>query len=118
MLTKLLGKKYAVETLQFLENGEKYFGEIKDSLETHKSSLSLLMKELEDADLISRREEPYRNMNKVYFKLTENGITVLKYVNLINNLGNENTAKNNQDIHIKNNHGIIANNIQNLNVKK
>ncbi|MBA2846174.1 DNA-binding HxlR family transcriptional regulator [Methanococcus maripaludis] len=122
MLISFLGKKNIFDILNLLsKNEELYFREIEDTLEIHKSTLSKTLKEIEEKGLISRREEATNlKIPKAYFKLTEKGKKVVKYSNMINNLDTDkdDDPKSKQEINFKNNHGIIANNIQNLNVKK
>jgi len=84
MIYELFCKKYVVDILKILKKeSEINLSTISEKVGTHKSSLSKILKEMEEADLIIRREEPYRNMNKVYFKITEKGLKLLEYYNLI-----------------------------------
>ncbi|MBA2858722.1 DNA-binding HxlR family transcriptional regulator [Methanococcus maripaludis] len=84
MIFELLCKKYVVDILKILKNEDEInLSTIVEKIGTHKSSLSKILKEMEEASLVSKREEPYRNMNKVYFKIDKKGIKLLEYYDLI-----------------------------------
>jgi DNA-binding HxlR family transcriptional regulator len=79
MSLKLLAKKHADRVIEYLkENGESYFGQIKNDLNIEQSTLSKLLTELVEENFIIKREEKegYK-LPKTYYKLTELGYGAL-----------------------------------------
>lgn len=118
-VVKAINQKNVKEILLLLNKEEELqFSEIQSILELHKGNLSTTLKELEQEDIVSRREEREdKRIPKAYFKLTEFGKKIMCVYELEDKLQSEKESGN-VNINVKNNHGIVANNIQNLNVKK
>ena len=119
MLLKLLTKKNVKEILLLLNSeGELQFSDIQSTLELHKGNLSTTLKELENENVVLRREKREdKRIPKAYFKLSEFGRKILCIYELEEKLQSEKNSKN-VNIKVNTNHGIIANNIENLHIKK
>ncbi|WP_292459329.1 MarR family transcriptional regulator [Methanothermococcus sp.] len=112
MLFRLLSKKYVKDIIQILNTkGEIGFSELKSKLNVDKSYLSRLLCELEDNQIISRKEIIMdRRIPRSYFKLTPLGKKIIQLYEL-----EEKLEKEKSNIIIGDNN-IIANNIQNSHI--
>ncbi|WP_423792105.1 MarR family winged helix-turn-helix transcriptional regulator [Methanocaldococcus indicus] len=79
-LLKILAKKYVIDILELLnEHGELGYSDIWKTLVIDKGTLSKLLKELEDEDLVLRREERTdRRIPRAYYRLSPYGKEIVK----------------------------------------
>jgi DNA-binding HxlR family transcriptional regulator len=121
MFLKILSKSNAKEILMLLnEYGELYFGQIHKELGKPKSNLSRVISELQEEGLVNKRTEETDDDGRIpknYYSLTNLGKIAIEIYEKEDRMLKEKESGN-VNINVENNHGIIANNIENLNVKK
>jgi len=119
MLMSILSRKYPKKILILLEKHNKlYFSEINKYIPIHKGSLSRILSELVENELLTKwEEEPNKKMSKTYYSLTNKGKKALLLYKIEEELEN---LENNQNIiinyHIVNskNHNVINANVVNI----
>jgi len=94
-LLKLLSRKHVKEILIYLsKNGEVHFGQIHKELRIHKGTLSEILKELLEQNIVKKRIDAKEDelLPKRYYSLTDFGKNVLLIYELCNILEQDKDA--------------------------
>ncbi|MBP2173315.1 MarR family transcriptional regulator [Methanococcus voltae] len=120
MFKKLLNKKHTFSILKILYEAEEepYFSEIQKISKIDKSTLSLLLSEMEKYELVSKREDTSDYiLPKRYYKLTPKGIeTYERYKHLLD-VEKDFNNKNNKNNNAKNNNNEMVNSNYSSNIQ-
>jgi len=85
MILKLLSKKNTKEIIELMyKNDELYFSQFLQELGLNHNTISRVLNELIDLEMVSKREEDTgsHKLSKTYYKLTEKGKKVLIFYEL------------------------------------
>ncbi|MBG0769673.1 winged helix-turn-helix domain-containing protein [Methanococcus maripaludis] len=110
-LKKLLFKEHVEKILILLnKNGKMYVTEITDSLGLNRGSLSRLLKELYEHNLVDKERELTDDIiPKTYYFLTEKGKLLIEVYKMVDKVEKS-------PIHIENNHGTVINKVDSLTI--